>query len=116
MEKTFYSLYDAGEYAALITNQWQDSDDDLYNKEDLLSLCETADDEDPLDEDDEECYYIVTDLGAIGITYDARKKIIWMFTPTHKVINNVPASFCENCGSPVEKGANFCEKCGYKLS
>ena len=120
MEKKYFGALDAAEAAAAVTDQWQDDGGEIYDKADLLSLFAVMDDEDPLDEDDEEIYYIVSDSGAIGITHDSGETIDWMVIPTHE--NALPdgpvgltANFCEKCGAPVAPDSLFCEKCGHKL-
>lgn len=82
MENKFYGCLDAAEFAATITNEWKDAQSgEIYDKKTLFAICETSDDENPLDEDDEDSYYIVSDAGAIGITDDAGESVDWCFIP-----------------------------------
>ncbi len=116
----FSTLTDAAEFAATRCNGWSFiSSDERYDADSLLTLAETSDDEDPLDED---AFYVVAPSGAIGLCPDG-EDIDWLFISDSAPDEDLPAqfpaapqmNFCPKCGSPVNTGARFCGKCGGKL-
>ncbi len=116
----FNTLTDAAELAATRCNGWSFiSSGERYDANSLLTLAETSDDENPLDED---AFYVVAPSGAIGFCPDG-EDIDWLFISDAAPNEDLPAvyqaaaqaKFCSNCGAPVNPGARFCGKCGGKL-
>lgn len=119
MEK-FNTLLEAAEFAATRCKSWSfATSDDRYDVEGLLVLAETSDSEDPIDED---CFYVVSPTGAIGLCEDG-EGIDWLFLSDAATKEDLPITyqavpqikFCPKCGSPTVPGARFCGKCGIAL-
>lgn len=118
--KQFESLLEAAEYAASITGDWRFAySNDTYTKSTLFPLAETADNENPIDEDS---FYVVSPGGAIGLCEDG-EDIDWQFLPNLDAGETLPETytaalrinFCPKCGNNVILGARFCAKCGARL-
>jgi len=118
--KQFESLLEAAEYAATIAGGWRFAySNDTYTKSILLTLAETADNENPIDEDS---FYVVSPGGAIGLCEDG-EYIDWQFLPHPDTGETLPdtytaapqVNFCSKCGNPVTPGVRFCGKCGNRL-
>ena len=118
--RQFESLLEAAEYAATIAGGWRFAySKDTYTEVTLLPLAETADSENPIDEDS---FYVVSPGGAIGLCEDG-EDIDWQFLPDNAPNEELPLThqsvpqmkFCPNCGAPVAPGSRFCSKCGNKL-
>jgi ribosomal protein L40E len=93
--------------------------DERYDVKGLLSLAETSDSEDPIDEDS---FYVVSPGGAIGFCADG-EDIDWLFLSDIAPDENLPVTyqavpqvnFCPRCGAPAVPGARFCGQCGKAL-
>jgi hypothetical protein len=118
--KQFESLLEAAEYAATIAGGWCFTySNDTYTKSTLLPLAETADNENPVDEDS---FYVVSPGGAIGFCEDG-EDIDWQFLPSPDTGETLPdtyaaapqINFCPKCGNAVTPGARFCGACGARL-
>ena len=118
--KQFESLLEAAEYAATIAGGWRFAySNDTYTKSTLLPLADTADNENPIDEDS---FYVVSPGGAIGLCEDG-EDIDWQFLSDNAPNEDLPLSyqdvpqmkFCSKCGSGVVPGARFCGQCGTAL-
>ena len=119
--KPFNSLREAAEYAVTLSDGWHFANtSETYEKESLLPLAQTSDEEDPIDEDN---FYLVSSGGSIGLCEDA-EDIDWLFIANAEKDTVLPdvysAStdnhFCSQCGHRLAPGANFCDECGAKLN
>ena len=111
--KKFFGAEDAARYAAEITDEWETEDGDLWDKGTLIDVANCADGENPLDEDDDEVYYIVDESGAVGYTEDDGEDVCWWVRPTGAA--EPRTAFCPNCGTAVDEDWSFCQKCGQRL-
>lgn len=117
----FNTLLEAAEFAAARSNSWSFaySQNEVYNRETLLTTAEVHDEENPADEDS---FYVVSPGGAIGFCEDG-EDIDWLFLSSSAPGEELPVKFtaapqikfCPGCGSGVVPGARFCGKCGEKF-
>jgi hypothetical protein len=116
----FDALLPAAEFAATRCKRWKFANsDETYDVDGLLVLADTADSEDPIDED---CFYVVSPGGAIGLC-NYGEDIDWLFLPDSGIDEDLPAAyqskpqvnFCPKCGKSVVPGARFCGQCGAAL-
>ncbi len=121
--QTFFTLTEASRFASGLSNSWQFAfSDDVYDPASLAATADASDSENPLD-DDEDCFYLVSPGGSIGVTEDAGGSVEWLFIASGESPDTLPVSlenrssgsFCPACGSPVEPGSRFCGSCGQKL-
>ena len=118
--KRFDTMLEAAQFAATLCQGWSFAySDDTYDKESLLVMAETHDQENPADEDS---FYVVSLGGSIGYCEDG-EAIDWLFMSGSGAGENLPAAyqagprvkFCPKCGNSIVPGALFCGKCGHKL-
>ncbi len=118
--KQFTTLLEAAEFAVTLATGWHFATaDERYDKTTLVTLAETSDSEDPIDEDS---FYVVSPAGAIGLCKEG-EDIDWLFLSNAAPNEDLPliyqtetqVKFCTKCGSGVIPGARFCGKCGNKL-
>lgn len=113
-------MCEAVEYAATLTVSWSyAASDEKYDRDSLLGLAEVSDDEYPLDED---CFYLVSPHGSIGICQDDGH-IDWLLL-ANSGNENLPfflstspqIRFCPYCGFEVVPEGDYCGNCGKELS
>lgn len=74
--KQFNSLLKAAEFATTLATDWVfNNTDERYHQYELLTLAETSDSENSLDED---CYYVVSSDGMIGFLEEG-EEVEWLF-------------------------------------
>ncbi|MGI6702746.1 MAG: zinc-ribbon domain-containing protein [Clostridia bacterium] len=117
----FDTLLEATEFAATLCKNWTfATSNDRYDVKGLMVLAETSDSENPIDED---CFYVVSPAGAIGLCEDG-EDIDWLFLTGSSTDEDLPITlqtawqikFCSKCGNGVILGARFCGACGAKLN
>lgn len=117
----FNTLLEAAELAVTRSDSWSFvTSAEKFNTDSLLIIAETADDEDPIDEDS---FYVVSPSGAIGLCLYG-ENIDWLFLSDYALDEDLPATFnaaaainfCPDCGSAVVYGSRFCGECGFKLT
>lgn len=119
--KKFYGGLDAAEYASTLTDEWQSDTGEIWDSETLTGVFEISDDENPLDEDDTETYFVVDENGAVGFTEDGGKTVEWYARPARlrrgadRAFAAPPRKFCQNCGAEADPDAVFCQNCGQRL-
>lgn len=116
----FNTLQEAAEFATTLCKSWSfATSDERYDVNELLVLAETSDNEAPINED---CFYVVSPSGAIGLCEDG-EDIDWLFLSDAAPDEDLPLTyqyipqkkFCSECGAPIVPGARFCGKCGNRL-
>ncbi len=117
----FSTMLEAADFAATRCNNWSFaySNNEVYDRANLLSSAGMHDKENPADEDS---FYVVSPCGAIGFCEDG-EDIDWLFLSSSCTDEDLPATltaapqikFCPNCGSAVVPGARFCGECGERL-
>lgn len=109
----FYSAVQAAQYAGSLTDRWETDGGDLWDRQKLLEIFELQDGESPMDEElSPECFYVVDEIGSIGITDDDGQTVDWV------VLSKKPqkkARFCPRCGAPWDGVGRFCAACGAPL-
>ena len=76
MMKRFDTMLEAAQFAATLCQGWSFAySDDTYDKESLLVMAETHDQENPADEDS---FYVVSPGGSIGYCEEG-EAIDWLF-------------------------------------
>lgn len=118
--KRYNSLLEAAEYAVTCCNNWNFAfTDEKYDTQSLLTMAEVSDSENPVDED---CFYVVSNNGAIGL-YEDGEDIDWIFLPAHGKYEDLPVifeatfqnKFCSECGTELTIGDRFCGACGAQI-
>lgn len=121
MYKKFYGALDAAEYASKLADEWLSDSGGIWDSETLTGVFELSDEENPLDEDDTEIYFVVDEYGAVGFTGNNGKTVEWYVKPTRPGHNVQPdfseqsVRFCLNCGAKADPDAVFCSQCGQRL-
>lgn len=82
--KRFYGALDAAEYAAELADEWNSGTGEPWDAATLKGVFEISDEENPLDEEDTDVYFIVDAAGAIGLTENHGATIEWLAIPTHR--------------------------------
>lgn len=111
--RKFYGALDAAEYAARLAEEWTSGDGEPWDAETLKGVFGISDEENPLDEEDENVYFVVDVNGAVGLTENGGATVEWMAVPTRR--RKPAARFCANCGARLTEGAAFCENCGRRV-
>lgn len=117
--KQFNSMLEAAEFAATFTDGWRFAySEDTYTKANLLTLAQTSDEENPIDEDN---FYVVSPSGDIGLCEDG-EDIDWLFLVNPDRGQILPSAFttqqinfCPKCGNGMVPGAQFCDECGAEM-
>lgn len=116
----FTSLLEAAELAKSLATDWRFAySSERYDVKGLLTLAQTSDSEDPIDEG---CYYVVSASGAIGYC-DYNNDIDWLFISDSSVETDLPSTyqlfskgnFCSKCGNSIMPSNKFCGNCGNAL-
>ena len=106
----FYSAVQAAQHAAGLTDRWETDGGDQWDRQKLLEIFELQDSESPMDEElSPECFYVVDEIGSIGITDDGGSTVDWV------ILSKKPqkkARFCPQCGAPWDGVGQFCAVCG----
>ena len=110
--KKFYDIEEACDYAATLNQAWRCEDDDVIGPQEVLECLQEC----PLDEGNEEEYFVVNEIGSIGYTGNDGRTYYWAFVPAdHPEAKVGEMQTCPACGALIEEDWAFCEQCGKKL-
>jgi ribosomal protein L40E len=116
----FDTMLAAAKLAATRCNSWSfATSDERYDVKGLLGLADVNDNENTADDDS---FYVVSPVGAIGLCWDG-EDIDWLFLADTAPNEDLPLTYqaapqilsCPKCGASVIPGARFCGKCGNRL-
>lgn len=82
--KKFYGVLDADEYATGVAEEWRSGTGEPRNADTLKGVFEISDEENSLDEEGEDVYFVVDETGAVGLTENHGAEIEWLAIPAHQ--------------------------------